>query len=142
MRLGEALALHPRDVDTAAGKARIGRRVVALDPDTCQLLDRWLRRRATLGLTDEHPLFATYETGNVGRPMSERYVRTALERAGARVGLEGRVTPRVLRLSRQQHLTAQGVAERLVRAQLGLTRRQPTRPVELVEAMRARTWLG
>lgn len=143
LRLGEALALCPPDVDTAAGRARVGRRVVGLDPDTCKLLDRWLRRRASLGLTDEHPIFAAYaeSRGTLGRAMTERAVRTALERAGARVGLAGRVTPRVLRLSRQEHLTAQGMAERLVRAQLGLKRTQPARPAELVGAMRASAWL-
>jgi site-specific recombinase XerD len=84
LRVGEGLALMPRDLDTAGGTVRVRHgkgdqcRVVGIDPESAALVDHWLERRAALGLTGRHPVFTTYSANNFGSPMSDRYVRAAL----------------------------------------------------------------
>ena len=56
LRVGEALALLPRDVETDHGIVRVregktGSRVVPLDPEACAELGRWMDRRKALGAT-------------------------------------------------------------------------------------------
>jgi site-specific recombinase XerD len=54
LRIGEALALKPADVDSRAGTVRVmhGKgdrsRVVGLDPGAMAVLERWMERRAQL----------------------------------------------------------------------------------------------
>ncbi|MDQ4048657.1 MAG: tyrosine-type recombinase/integrase [Actinomycetota bacterium] len=56
LRISEALALEPRDVDAAGGMLNVRhgkgdrQRLVGLDPAALALLERWLDRRAALGL--------------------------------------------------------------------------------------------
>src|SRR5262245_12411027 len=69
LRVAEALALYPKDVDAAAGTVRVLRgkgdraRTVALDPEAFALLERWMDKRAQLGqgdgrrLNGRQPLF-------------------------------------------------------------------------------------
>jgi integrase/recombinase XerD len=153
LRLAEALALHPGDVDTASCTVRVregkGRksRTVGIDNHCCALLDRWLDRRAGLGLTGRHPVFATYETGNVGRPLDPRYVRAALARYGARAGITKRVHPHGLRHSLAFDLAQRGVPVHVIQAQLGhaslaITDRyvRHLNPAQVIDAMRARDW--
>src|SRR5262245_59158290 len=56
LRLGEALALYPKDIDTDAGTIRVlhGKgdraRTVGIDDAGLRLIERWLERRRKLGL--------------------------------------------------------------------------------------------
>jgi hypothetical protein len=65
LRLGEALALRPKDVELAAGTITIlhGKgdrsRTVGLDPGAAAVLERWLERRRALGIGGRAPLFCT-----------------------------------------------------------------------------------
>jgi integrase/recombinase XerD len=153
IRIGEALALRPKDVSTSECYVRVleGKggdyRVVGLDPQSCRLLDQWLERRAALGLNGRHPVFATYTTGNVGRPLSQIYVRRSLGRLGEKAGIEKRVHPHGLRHSLAFALAQEGVPTHQIQAQLGhkslaVTDRyvRHLNPTDVIDVMRSRTW--
>jgi site-specific recombinase XerD len=153
LRLAEALALQPKDVDTTAGTVRVLRgkgsksRLVGIDPRSCELLEAWTARRSTLGLTGRHPLFATYTTGQFGRPLSQVQVRTALARLGAKAGIEKRVHPHGLRHSLASDMAERGVSLLIIQKQLGHASLAATgtyidhlKPTAVVDAMRAREW--
>ena len=149
LRLGEALALHPKDVDLDAGTITIlhGKgdrsRTVGLDPGAAAVLDRWLERRRTLGIGGRAPLFCTL----AGRPLHSSYVRVLLARLAAKAGIEKRVHPHGLRHTHAAELAAEGLPLNLVQAQLGHSSLATTdrylrhiAPAQLIEAMRARSW--
>lgn len=151
VRLAEALALRLPDVDTRAGVLRVANgkgarfRTIGLDVRGAALLDQWLDRRRELGLNGRHPIFATYETGKVGRPLDQRYVRLALARLGIRAGLDKRVHPHGLRHSLAYDLAQRGVPTHQIQAQLGHASLAVTdryvrhlMPADVVEMMRLR----
>lgn len=153
LRLAETLNLHPRDVDTTAYIVRVHRgkggksRAVGIDTESAALLDRWLDRRRTLGLTGHHPIFATYETGRVGQALQQRYVRTALARLGAKAGIDKRVHPHGLRHSLAFDLAQRGVPTHQIQAALGHGSLATTdryvrhlMPADVIEVMRNRDW--
>lgn len=103
LRLAEALALMPRDVDldrqtltVREGKGR-KRRVASMTNEAAALLARWLDRRAALGLNGRQPVFATISDSSRGRALSQGYVRTLLPRLARRAGIDKRVHPHGLR---------------------------------------------
>ena len=63
LRVGEALALRPSDLDPAAGTLRVprgktGHRTVGLDPAALALVEQWAtHRRAVLSVNSRRPLF-------------------------------------------------------------------------------------
>ena len=53
LRVGEALALRPSDLDAAAGTVRVprgktGHRTVGLDPEALALVEQWATHQRTL----------------------------------------------------------------------------------------------
>jgi len=157
LRLAETLDLYPRDVDTAKGTVRVAvgkggkYRTVGIDPYSCALVDRWIDRRAKLGLNGRSPLFSTYERGemrqNFGQRLSPRYVRAALARLGRKAGLDKRVHPHGLRHSLASDMADRGFNTHDIQAQLGHGSLATTdryirrlRPTGLIEAMRERDW--
>jgi integrase len=74
-------------------------RTVGIDPRSCELLDRWLDRRAELGLNGRVPIFATYSKGQHGGSLSPVYVRRTLANLGKKANIEKRVHPHGLRHS-------------------------------------------
>lgn len=155
LRIAEALDLYPRDVDTQAGTVRVregkGRksRLVGIDPEGVALLDRWLDRRRTLGLTARHPIFAVYTVGMVGRPLNQRYVRASLARLAAKAGLTKRVHPHGMRHSLAFDLAQQGVPIHHIQRQLGHSSAAETaryinhlRPGAVIDVMRHHAWGG
>lgn len=104
LRISEALALRPADIDFAAHTARVlhgkgeggpkaGKATVrGFHPSADVALAFWLGRRAELGIRGG-PLFCTLAGGK----LSDRYVRTALARLAGRAGIEKRVHPQGLR---------------------------------------------
>jgi len=95
LRIGEALALFPKDVDLETGEVRIlhGKgdksRLIRLDRDALAMLQRWMDRRATLGANGRHPLFCTLKRGAV----SPEYCRQLFPRLAKKAGVEKRVHP-------------------------------------------------
>lgn len=153
LRLDESLSLEPRDIDTAAATVRVregkGRkdRLVGIGQFGCALVDRWIDRRAKLGLNGRHPVFACYSAGTVGAPLQQRYVRLALARLGRRAEIVKRVHPHGLRHSLASDMADRGVPTHVIQAQLGHSSLATTdryvrrlRPMEVVEAMRGWDW--
>jgi site-specific recombinase XerD len=99
LRISEALALHPKDLDSAGGSLRVlhGKgdkaRTAPLPADAAEAIDRWLDCRKRLGRTSRHPLFCTLR----GEPLWDSYVRTLCKRLALKAGIEKRVHPHGLR---------------------------------------------
>jgi site-specific recombinase XerD len=99
LRISEALALLPKDLDSAGGSLRVlhGKgdkaRTAPLPSDAAEAVDRWLDCRKRLRLTGRHPLFCTLK----GEPLWDSYVRTLCKRLAAKAGIEKRVHPHGLR---------------------------------------------
>ena len=107
LRVGEARALMPRDIDLPArvlkvpkSKTPAGLRTVGIDDIAAESLTRWLSVRAELDIGDGSPVFCTtlggcnYEPGrplNAGFPpeMIKRCARQAGSRSGSTATLSG-----------------------------------------------------
>lgn len=150
LRIAEVLALKPADVQGGQVFVEHGKgdqkRTVGLDTTGRDLLDRWMDRRKALGLNGRHPIFATYTRGNVGKPMEQRDVRKALQRAADRAEITRRVHPHALRhslafdLARTEPMHV--VQNQLGHSSLAVTGRYLAHlgADDLREAMSRRTW--
>ena len=149
LRIAEALALEPRDVDPARGMLNVRhgkgdrQRLVGLDPAAFALLERWLDRRAALRLARRRRVFCTLQ----GAPLDSSYVRRLLPRLARRAGIEKRVHAHGLRHAHAAELAQEGVPVNVIQQQLGHGSLATTdrylrhiAPRERVEAMRARAW--
>lgn len=146
LRISEALALMPKDLDSQASTIRVlhGKgdqaRLVGLDAGAWAILQLWLNRRPK----DKHaPVFCTLK----GRPMKTAYVRTLLPRLARKVGIEKRVHPHGLRHTHAFELANEGTALNVIQMQLGHSSIATTdryirhlNPRIVVETMKARTW--
>ncbi len=147
LRVGEALALLPRDVETDHGIVRVregktGSRVVPLDPEACAELGRWMDRRKALGATGHDPLFCTVSPP--GGALEQTSVRRLLRRLAQKAGLEKRVYPHVLRHSYAQDLALEGQPLVVIQQALGHRHAATTSeylhaiaPTALLSALRA-----
>ena len=110
LRISEALALKPSDVDLARHTCRVlhGKgdkaTVRGFHPTATDALARWADTRRALGLRNG-PLFCTLQ----GAPLSDRYVRNLLHRLAAGAGIDKRVHPHGLRHTFADELRAAGV---------------------------------
>ena len=133
LRISEALAVRPQDVDLEAGTIAILRgkggkqRVVALLPEGVPHVERWMRKRKKLAPAGS-PLLCTVKQGaNVsaklamqpGRPLCRNYAQHLLRRLAERAGIERRVHPHGLRHSHAALLALRGKLPTDIRDQLG-----------------------
>ncbi len=150
LRIGEALALRPSDLDDATGTVRVRHgkgdkaRTVGLDPGAFAVVARWLDARRKLGLRNGQLLCTPR-----GAPWSPQAAREALYRAARKAGLEKRVHPHGLRHSHAAELALEGVPTPVIQRQLGhanlaTTDRylQSIAPADVIAAMQRRTWPG
>lgn len=121
LRLGEALALYPKDVDSARGTVRIlhGKgdkaRTVGLDPEALAVVERWGDVRRHLGITGRRPLFCTL----AGEPLDPSYVRQLLPRLARKAGVDKRVHAHGLRHTHAAELAEEGYPVNFIQDQLG-----------------------
>lgn len=121
LRLDEALALVPADVDLAGGVIHVGRRTrkhvrdAGIDAGALGLIRKWLRTRASLGVGADAPLFCTLAGGRV----HPAYVRQLLPRLAEKAGIDRRVHAQGLRFTHAAELAAEGMPAELIQAQLG-----------------------
>ena len=147
LRVSEALALLPRDVDFEAGTVRIRRgkggkaRTCAIDAGALALIDKWLEVRRQRGISRSARLFCTLDAG----PVSSTYVRAMMKRMAVRAGIAKRCHPHGLRHCHAVELIEEKVSPVIVQRQLGhaslaVTTRylQGLRPQAVVEAIAAR----
>ena len=110
LRISEALALKPSDIDLKRHTARVlhGKgdkaTVRGFHPSATDTLARWIDTRKDLGLRNG-PLFCTLD----GSPLYPQYVRLLLGRLAAKAGIEKRVHPHRLRHTFADELRAAGV---------------------------------
>jgi integrase len=153
LRVSEALALLPKDIDLDDGEVRVlhGKgdksRTAAIDVMGCALVREWLEDRAELGATRVQPIFCVISKPTIGAPMHSAYVRNKMHELGERAGIEKRVHPHGLRHTHAFELAGEGVDLRIIKRQLGHTDLAVTaryiehlNPREVVDAIRARTW--
>lgn len=147
LRISEALALYPKDVDRDAGTVRVLRgkggkaRTIGLDPEAFAVIERWLDKRAERGLNGHQALFCTLQ----GQPLDSSYVRALLPRLARKGGIEKRVHAHGLRHTHAAELAREGFPVNLIQAQLGNSSLGTTSrylahiaPAELIEAVRTR----
>ncbi len=149
LRISEALALLPKDIDPAVGSIAVlhgkgdRHRVVGIDAIALDIVGRWLDRRAELGHPPTDAVFCT----STGRPMDDGYFRALLPRLARRAGITKRVHAHGLRHTHAFELMMEGVPMRIIQQQLGHVSLATTdrylahiAPREVIEAMRDRTW--
>jgi site-specific recombinase XerD len=121
LRISEALALFPKDIDPAGGSLRVlhGKgdkaRTAPLPTDAADAVDRWLECRKRLRLTGRHPLFCTLR----GEPLWDSYVRALCKRLAAKAGVEKRVHPHGFRHGWALGQVQAGVSLNAIQALLG-----------------------
>jgi integrase/recombinase XerD len=115
LRLDEALALLPADVDAGAGLLHVGSRVAGIDTGALVIIGRWLEARAALRLPLSSPLFCTLNGGY----LQPAYVRQLLPRLAEKAGINKRVHASGLRYTHAAELAAEGLPAELISAQLG-----------------------
>jgi site-specific recombinase XerD len=117
LRISEALALEPRDVNFERGTVRVRRgkgsraRTVGLDPQAAAVLEQWLQVRSA----NAHSLISTLD----GSPVQASYVRAALPRLARRAGISKRVHAHGLRHAYAYELIEEGASPVHVRDLLG-----------------------
>jgi site-specific recombinase XerD len=152
LRISEALALRPSDVDhdRRTVTVRNGKggpyggprhRVVGTDDGALAHVAAWEARRAALGVGGRSPLFSTL----AGGPLSGSQVRAMLHRRAGHAGIDKRVTPHQLRHSMARELLEEGAALPFIQRQLGHASLDATAhylnriaPADLAEGMRSR----
>jgi integrase/recombinase XerD len=121
LRISEALALKPKDIDLGSGLLAVQhgkgdkRRVGALDAGTAALLERWLERRSKLDVRPTAPVFCTLR----GTPVDPSYVRHVLPRLARRARINKRVHAHGLRHRHAVDLVEEGASLTTVRDLLG-----------------------
>ena len=121
LRVGEALALYPKDVDPRRGTIRVlhGKgdqaRTVGLDPEALAVIERWADVRKSLGISSRRRLFCTL----AGGPLDSSYVRQLLPRLAARAGIDKRVHAHGLRHTHAAELAEEGYPANFIQDRLG-----------------------
>jgi site-specific recombinase XerD len=150
LRVSEALALLPKDLDANASTIRVlhGKgdksRVVGIDMGAWGLLQNWLDRRAALGINGRAPVFCTLDA----KPMKAAYVRAMLPRMAKRADIAKRVHAHGLRHTFAFEVAGENTPLNVIQAQLGHSSLAVTdryvrhlNPTAVVEAMKARQWI-
>jgi len=149
LRISEALALRPKDLDAEAGALRIlhGKgdrsRLVGLDAGAWAVIQLWLEKRRSEGLTARQSVFCTLK----GQPMKAAYVRALLPRLAKEAGIEKRVHAHGLRHTHAFELAGEGTPIHLIQAQLGHSSLATTdryirhlNPMAVIDAVKSREW--
>jgi site-specific recombinase XerD len=148
LRIAEALALRPTDIDPDRGTVRVmdGKghkpRTIGLEPGAMATVQRWADKRAQARIKGR-TLLCTLDGGQ----MSQQYVRAMLRRAAGHAGITRRVVPHQLRHTHAAELVFERVPMPIIRDQLGHSSLAVTdrylrdiAPAEVIETMRQRKW--
>ncbi len=149
LRIAEALALRPKDVDPSAGTIRVmhGKgdqsRTVGVDAGALAVLADWVAVRASVGGGLYDPILC----GRGGRPLGSGYIRRLFSQLGMKAGIAKRVHAHGLRHTHAAQLRSEGVDIGIISKQLGHRSITTTAtyldhicPYAVVEAVRARRW--
>jgi integrase/recombinase XerD len=149
LRVEEALALRPVDVDTEHGTVTVlhgkgdRRRAVGIDDGALAVVDLWKAERKRLGINGRATLFCTLSGG----PLSANQVRQMVKRRAAKAGLEKRVHPHGLRHAYASEQSHEGVPVNEIRQMLGHSSLATTQvyldgiaPAQIIARGRSRKW--
>ena len=149
LRPGEALALHPGDVDLEAGTVVVPPRkggqprMTGVDATTREMIRSWLARRAERGVGLGSPLFCTL----AGEPLKAAYVRELLPRLARRAEIAKRVHPLALRYANAAELAEEGMPASMIDRHLGVAPvggarryRRTVNDDDVAAAVAARRW--
>lgn len=147
LRLAEALALRPKDINFDESSIRVlhGKgdkaRTVGMDAHEAQVLHDWLDLRG-----DFSPLAPVFCTRK-GRPVPQSYVRRMLPDLARKAGVDKRVHAHGFRHTYAVELMREGVSVRNIQMLLGHANLQVTSvylaslsPEEALDAVRGRQW--
>lgn len=121
LRVAEALALRPCDVDAERGAIRVlqgkgGRaRTVGIDRRGLGVLAAWMEEHQAQGCTPGDPLFCSAS----GQPITQAYIRRRLPELGRIAGIHKRLHAHGLRHAHAAELQAEGIDLAVIRRQLG-----------------------
>lgn len=149
LRVGETLALEPRDADLDGGTLRVRHgkgdrsRTVGMDAQTAALVGRWIDRRGALGHNGHRRLFCTLD----GTQLDQSYVRHLLRRLGVKAGVDRRLHPHGLRHAAAARMARDGVPPNVIRDFLGHSSMAVTdrylrdvAPMTVIAAGQAQDW--
>jgi integrase len=153
LRISEVLDLRPKDVDLRHGRIQVlhgkgdKRRIVAIDPSACAIIQQWVDARVQLGCTGMQPLFCVVGKGSRGQRMHNVQIRVTMAALGRKAGIEKRVHFHGLRHSYAAYLMDRNVPIHYIRRMLGhssiaITERycDHINPAEVVDHLRALDW--
>lgn len=125
LRISEALALLPHDVDFEQQTVRVtsgkgGKyRVSGIDLWALEQLQDWYAVRASLPIPDGSPLFCCVSAGSEGNRINPSFVQTAIKRLSLEAGIPHRVAPHQLRHGHACDLHREGASVHVISRQLG-----------------------
>lgn len=121
LRISEALALRPCDVDLERGAIRVlhgkgGRaRTVGIDRIGSETLQGWMQEHKAMGYSSGEVLFITRS----GLPLSQGYLRRKMPELARAAGIYKRVHAHGLRHTHASELRAEGIDIAVIKQQLG-----------------------
>lgn len=121
LRLAEALALRPCDVDQDRGAIRVLRgkggraRTVGIDRWGLDQMVLWMNEHRGMGWTPGEPLFCS----GSGQPITQAYIRRRLPELGRIAGIHKRLHAHDLRHTHAAELRSEGIDLAVIRRQLG-----------------------
>ena len=149
LRLGEVLALQPKDVNLEIGAVTVlhGKgdrmRTVGIDPGADPHIAAWLDRRVAIGLASDAPLFCSLQ----GRSLTGNTIRDTLRSLARRAGIDKRVHPHGFRHTHAYELMMEGIPMPIIQRQLGHASLATTdtylshiAPKLVIETMTHREW--
>jgi len=152
IRIGECLAIRPKDVDLADGFIRLQTtkgdrpRTVGLNSGVAAIIKLWMDARANLPnlkTPKRSPIFCSLK----GAQLDQSYIRHLLPRLARKAGVEGRVHCHAFRHSRAHQLSMEGMPVATIQRILGHGNIGTTSlyldhisPHDVIAAMQAINW--
>jgi site-specific recombinase XerD len=154
LRVSEALALKPADIDDKHRSVRVRHgkgdkaRTVGIDAQTLDTIAAWLEVRKTFKISASKPLFCQITKGSEGQPIDSSYIRHLLPRLAEKAGITKRVhahglrhthAVELLRDEKKDVVTIQGV---LGHSSVAVTNTYLAHlnPQQVIDAVRDRVW--
>jgi site-specific recombinase XerD len=155
LRIGEALALRPKDLDLRNGSIRVlwakggSSRTVGIDGQAGVMVAAWLEVWVARAATPNSPMkpTSTLFCTRTGTPLTKAYIRRLLPLLARRAGILKRVHAHGVRHTHAAELRSEGVDIGIISKQLGHRSITTTAryldhiaPWAFVDAVRARAW--
>jgi len=121
LRVSEALALRPCDIDLDSGAIRVlhGKgdraRTIGIDRGATESVKVWITEHRSMGHTAGDSLFVTAS----GRRITQGYLRRKLPELGKAAGIHKRVHAHGLRHTHASELRSEGIDIAVIKRQLG-----------------------